>query len=145
MNWYVAEPLLYNVAGSSPSERAVQCCHYLVTAEDHDLAYEKSMVMGNQLSTGDRRFAGLSDLLLVHETPADGAELLWTQTEMTPAELDNEVQLKQQMRAFLGKQSSLSGWYVAQVMLYEVHDEGSHGPNQSERCRNRLSQGTAGR
>jgi hypothetical protein len=126
MNWYLTTLLLYRDA-EPRIERPVQRCHYLVTADDHDRAYEKSIRLGDGVSRPGFRFAGVSDLLLIYDTPEDSAELLWTQIEIAPTELENQVRGKEQMQAFQREGANPSGWYLGDVVLYEVHDEGSHG------------------
>jgi hypothetical protein len=128
VNWYFAT-LLFERNRKSLVQRSMQRCHYLIAADNHDGAYEKSMRHGNRLSKRDIRFVGVSDLLQVYDTPDDGAELLWSQIEITPAELENEIREKERMQAFQAERPNPSGWYVGDVVLYEVHDEGSHGEN----------------
>ena len=60
LNWYFTT-LLFERNGES-HVRSVQRCHYLITADDHDGAYEKSMRHGNRLSKQDLRFAGVRGL-----------------------------------------------------------------------------------
>ena len=127
MNWYLTTLVLYR-DDQLGTEWSVQLCHYLVTADDHDRAYERAISLGNALSKQNLRFAGVSDLLQVYDAPEDSSELQWSQIEIAAAELENEVLQKEQMQAFQrGRRASPSGWYIGDVVLYEVHDEGSHG------------------
>jgi hypothetical protein len=127
VNWYFTTLLFNRNSESRVQQSAAQRCHYLITADDHDRAYEKSMLLGNSASKQHFRFAGLSDLLLVYDPPDESTELLWSQIEVAPAELENEIRQKERMLAFQTERSSPSGWYVGGIVLYEVHDEGSHG------------------
>jgi len=130
MNWYLTSVLLYRGAGSRPTY-AVQRCHHLITASNHHGAYDKCVALGNRLATKEWRLRGIGDLLLIYEPLEDGAELLWSEVEMTPIELQREVQERGEMRAFSGgaERERGSGWYIGTVVLNEVHDEGSHGDN----------------
>lgn len=128
VSWYFTT-LLFDRSGEFHAQQQAQRCNYLVTADDHEQAYEKSMLLGNSASKQHFRFAGLCDLLLVYDTPDDGAELLWSEIEVSPPELEKEIRQKERMLAFQPERASPSGWYVADVLLYEVHDEGSHGEN----------------
>jgi hypothetical protein len=69
---------------------------------------------------------GIEDLLLIHDTPADKSEILWVETELGAAQLERLVRSKDEMRAFREHEKSETGWYVAQVVLAEVHDTGAH-------------------
>jgi hypothetical protein len=124
MNWYIAA-LLSSSRVLSGSERPAQQCHYLIEARSHDDAYEVSLELGNSLAS-DHDFVGIAELTLVPEKLVDGAELLWSEYEIPPTELQNRVHRKDDMRAFL-KDPLITGWYICSVVLCEIHDEGSHG------------------
>src|SRR5579859_1761529 len=126
MNWYLASLQLHTPPNLSSGYR-LRRYHYLVEAGDHEEGYRRSIELGNRLATESRVFAGLDDLLLISDPPKDGSELTWSQIELTPKELATEVRPKEQLRAFVERQPSSSGWYVGSVVLCEIHDAGSHG------------------
>ena len=137
MNWYLAS-LLINVekTGNPATIYQVRRCHCLISAATHDDAYQRALKLGKALaesyvSPGGLRgwaFRGIRDLVMVYEPPEDAAELAWSQVELTADELRNTVRRKEDMRAFRTVQESKrSGWYVAAIVMQEVHDEGSHG------------------
>jgi hypothetical protein len=99
--------------------------HCLLTAINHDEAYDKAMRLGRRLEDQEYEYKGIGKLLLVHETPKDGAEILWSQEEMSPR--DFEALLRDAKVNREASASSRSGWYLGSVVLCEVHDEGSHG------------------
>jgi len=124
-DWYVVSLLTHDAAAGSIKLNAERC-YYLVAASDHERAYEKSAQLSRQLQ--HKNFTGVEDLWLVHEPLADGAELLWSQLELTGQELDKiTLQSKEESRAFREASLRKSSWYVGKVVLCEVHDEGSHG------------------
>lgn len=129
-NWYIASLLTHDGAAAGSRAASIKLkaerCYYLIAASGHERAYEKSAQLGRQLQ--DKHFTGVEDLWLVHEPLADGAELLWSQLELTPQELDKiKLRSKEQTRAFRELHLRKSGWYVGKVVLCEVHDEGFHG------------------
>ena len=125
MSWYVAS-LLRSQPAKNGTEHAAQQCQYLIEARSHDGAYERALDLGTHSATGAQNFVGIVDLLLVHDQLADGAELLWSESEMTVAEIESRILRRDDMRAFREVPSS-NGWYIGNIVLCEVHDEGSHG------------------
>ena len=126
MSWYVAS-LLRSQRAKNGTEHAAQQCQYLIEARSHDGAYERALELGTHSATGAPRISsGIVDLLLVHDQLADGAELLWSESEMTAAEIESRILRRDDMRAFREDPSS-NGWYIGNIVLCEVHDEGSHG------------------
>lgn len=142
MDWYVTSLLSHKgplLSGSAIY--LVRVHHCLVTADGHDAAYEKSLELGRQISdTNDPsaelrtpqngwHFYGLSDLLMVYEQPTDGSELFWSQEELTLEQQRRAVRHKERLRAFSRSEdlAERSGWYVASLVLAEVHDTGNHG------------------
>ena len=123
LNWYVTSLLLAS-SMKSAFIRA-QRCRYLIQATDHEEAYQDSLRLGTAVAEGSHQLLGIEDLLLVHEEPGDGSELFWSELEISPAELDDQVREKGAMRAF--RLVSDVGWYSASIVLYEMHDEGTHG------------------
>src|SRR5690242_1314030 len=111
MNWYLASLQMYRSVEPLSACKARRC-HYLVTASNRELAYRKSVELGNRSVMETYIFGGVEDLLLVYETPQDGSELSWSQIELTPRELETEVPGKDQMRAFRSGELNSSGWYV---------------------------------
>ena len=141
MTWYIATLSMHKL-GLEIEGYSVREYYALVEAESHDLAYVKSIGLGRRLpddllsstrGTASRDhwvFDGLSDLLMVYEAPKDGSELIWSQEEVPAAELQRDTRRKQQLRVFAEGSVSRAptGWYVASIVLAEVHDTGSHGP-----------------
>jgi|SRR2546425_3340659 len=137
MDWYVTSLLLCHAGGRENQD--VRRCHYLIAATNHDEAYGRSLEIGESLEagslampgpeTGPWLFKGLYDLLMVHDPPTDGAELVWSELEVAPRELENIVRPKEMLRAFREAPSTIrpSGWYIVSLVIYEVHDRGSHG------------------
>src|SRR6516162_4766932 len=122
MSWYVAS-LLSSHRAKNGVGNAAQQCQYLVEASNSAEAYERALELGTHSATEGQNFVGIVDLLLVHDQLADGAELLWSESEMTAAEIESHIRDKDNMRAFREGPSS-NGWYVGNVILCEVHDEG---------------------
>jgi len=127
-NWYVASLRLHET-GHLPTG-AVRRCHYLVAEADHDRAYNKALELGRGAAKQNGTFVGVDDLILVHDPPKDGSELLWSQAELTPKELTNQVHERERLHAFKSREVSPSGWYLGSIVLCEVHDEGSHGERE---------------
>jgi hypothetical protein len=125
MNWYIAS-LLSSRKAKNGAEQTAQQCQYLIQAKDHDEAYERALELGNRSATRDQAFVGIMDLLLIHDQLADGAELLWSESELTTTEIENHILRKDDMRAFREGPSN-NEWYICSIVLCEVHDEGSHG------------------
>lgn len=124
-NWYIASLLVSRgLAGGNLS--SARRCQYLIEAPNHDEAYERALEVGGRSPADGEQFVGIADLLLVHERPEDGAEILWSESEMTDAEIRADLLRKEDMRAFRDN-SSATGWYIASIIVREVHDEGSHG------------------
>lgn len=123
MNQYLAsvvdEPAGTNRTGG-PRE-----CHYLITAPDHDGAYAAACQLSAR-TPSDRRFLGVSDLLMTYEGIGDGVELAWARMELPAGTAKDLVRSSGATRAAREGPSSV-GWYAAQVVLCEKHDEGSHG------------------
>lgn len=126
MNWYLAS-LQMSCSVELEFAYQVRRCHCLIAGDNHEEAHQKSIELGNHLATKSYIFEGIYDLLLINDAPADRSELSWSQVELTPQELESEISQKEQMRAFTLRQPSPSGWYIGYVVLYEDHDEGSHG------------------
>jgi hypothetical protein len=123
MNWYVA-CLLISPSTGGGARRTAQQCQYLIEASTHDEAYDRALELGHRITAG--RFVGVADLVLMHDRPAEGVELLWSECEMAASKIGSLLLRREEMRAFREKPST-SGWYVGSVILQEVHDEGSHG------------------
>jgi hypothetical protein len=126
MDWYLASLHMLSTTGSA-SGYQVRRYRYLIQAIDHEAAYQRSIELGNHIATETYTFAGVDDLLLIHEPPEDGSELSWSQLELTPGALESEIRSKQQIQAFKTAHPSRSGWYIATLAICEIHDEGSHG------------------
>ena len=123
LKWYFTSLLV--ASRDANGEVLAKWYHYLLTAIDHHVAYEKGMRIGRRLESQGCEYVGIGELLLVHETPKDGAEILWSQKEMSPRDFDSlllDAKVDREASA-----SSQSGWYLGSVVLREVHDEGSHG------------------
>lgn len=125
MSWYIVS-LAISRRTAGGIQGAAQSRQYLIRAKSHDEAYNRALELGDRSETRTQDFVGILDLLLVHDQPADGAELLWSESEMADADIGGLVLRKDDMRAFREGASS-SGWYVGSIILREVHDEGSHG------------------
>jgi uncharacterized protein DUF4288 len=123
MNWYITSLLFERSASTSlpPTER----CHYLIQAENHEGAYDHSLILGSRCEKDGRRLLGIEELLLLHEEPADRNEIIWEESELPLPEIEGRIQKKEKMRAF--HMPSKVGWYLADVILSEMHDEGKHG------------------
>lgn len=124
MSWYVAR-LLSTRKGQSGAHHSQQC-QYLIEATSHDEAYERALECGTRRATASQEFLGIVDLLLIHDELTEGAEVLWSESEMTPSEIEAHIDRKDDMEA-LRQGPSASGWYICNVVLCEIHDEGSHG------------------
>jgi len=105
----------------------------LFQASSPGSAYTKSLGLGAKLTIAQpaRRWIldGLSDLLLVAESPAPDSEILWSERELSPREINTLVRPMEQWRAFSvsGARLQANGWYICQIILEEVHDTGAHG------------------
>jgi hypothetical protein len=126
MDWYLASLHMLSAADSVSGYQARRC-RYLIQATDHEAAYLRSIELGNRIATETYAFAGVNDLLLIHEPPENGSELSWSQLELTPETLECEIRSKEQTQAFRTTDTSRSGWYIATLAICEIHDEGSHG------------------
>lgn len=123
LKWYFTSLL---VASREAAGRILpKWYHCLLTAINHDEAYVKATNLGRQWEDWEHQFKGIGKLLLVHETPKDGAELLWSQEEMSLKDLEALLRGPKKTREVA--MPSRSGWYLGSVVLCEVHDEGSHG------------------
>jgi hypothetical protein len=108
----------------------------LLTAADSDAGYDKSLDLAkrnvSELSSewaSEWALDGISELLSVSEPPEDGSELIWSQLELRPRELDDCIKPKEKLSVFnppTGRQRA-SGWHVCELVEVEVHDTGSHG------------------
>lgn len=126
MKWYVA----YSLSQPAAPGRRARECRFFVRAEDSSAAYDRAREIGRSRAESDQmHFAGISDLLETNSEPADEEEILWRESEMSEAAIENCLRPKSAMQAFRPG-TSRSGWYVAQVLLREIHDEGSHGPRR---------------
>jgi hypothetical protein len=109
----------------------------LLTAAAADVAYDKALDLAKKTVdeltsdvSGKWTFDGLSELLIVGEPPEDHSELMWTQQELSPCQLDNYVKAKDKLSVFKAERGPwpASAWYVCELVLVEVHDAGSsHG------------------
>jgi hypothetical protein len=126
MNWYLASLQMRNTYAVAAVQLARRC-QYLIAANDNEAAHRKSLQIGNESATKTWNFGGLEDLLLVDDSPNHRSELSWSQLELSPQALEREVRKKHELRAFSLNQSDESGWYVASIVLCEIHDQGSHG------------------
>ena len=117
---------------------SVRECYLLVESEDGEQAYQKCLQLGPaavtrliEMSADTWSFAGFSDIISVIEIPADGSELSWSESEVSPAGVESWVRDRHDLRAFTDAPPahSGSGWYVAEIVLSEVHDSGTHGDN----------------
>lgn len=124
-NWYIASLLSAGTTTAS-TQISAQRCQYLIQAGNHDEAYRKALEIGNRSNTKVKEFLGILDLLMVHDEPVDGAELLWSESEIGAAETEALILPRGDIRAFREGQY-ISGWYICSLVLCEVHDEGSHG------------------
>jgi len=61
------------------------------------------------------------------DAPEDGVELTWYEEELSPADLGSRVRARDDLSVFQVASQPATGWYIAEVVLEEVHDEGSHG------------------
>jgi len=131
VDWYFASVVFVN---RSSAQLTIRCCHHLVRANTHDEAYSKSIEIGRtsvsnfqRRDDGDWSFQGLEELLILNEVPGDGAEVTWSELELTDKELSARIRKKSDLRAFRRPHNgSSSGWYVADLVLEEIHDSGSH-------------------
>lgn len=138
--WYLTSLLLRRKEAieSRPPEW-VRKFHYLITAPDQERAYQRSLRLGTKIAAAppiggegapeeEWTFVGLWDLLMVYDPPRDGSELAWYEEEIPSGRVEEHVQEKLSLRAFA--QGALpAGWYVASLVLEEIHDDGSHGDN----------------
>ncbi len=125
LKWYFTSLLVASRAAGK--EHLARWYHCLLTAIGHDDAYAKATKLGHQWEDTENEYKGVGQLLLVHETPTDGAEILWSEEEMRSEEVEG---LWHDARANGNVSTpSQSGWYLGRIVLAEVHDEGSHGGN----------------
>jgi len=137
LQWFMASFVTHRrILGAT--EGVVQAQEYscLLTAADSSAAYQNSLdlakMVTGKLAEGkpdEWEIDGISELLIVAEPPEVGSELSWTQQELTPKELEQYVNPKEQLSAFRHSRQSwpASGWYVCRLVLVEVHDTGDHG------------------
>src|SRR5258708_26103726 len=123
MNWECLVLGVRNIRGAPSS--SFQRRHYLIEATDHETAYRRSLEL-NQRRIAQYAPEGIEDLLFISDVPKDGSELSWSEAELSAQELQDEIQPKERMHAFVSNQPKHSGWYVGRILLCEVHDEGSH-------------------
>jgi hypothetical protein len=138
LNWYLAFTVICEPRWAAESSR-FHCasCACFVTAKTPEDAYEKALSLGEALAgqksenvrgrSSPWDFRGLEDLVELHESPDDGSEILWSETEHPPEEIEQSVKSQGHLRAFSPGVEHRTGWYIGQVVLEEVHDEGSHG------------------
>ncbi|MBV8904869.1 MAG: DUF4288 domain-containing protein [Acidobacteriia bacterium] len=136
MQWYITSFVTHR-----PIERAeiFPSLEYwcLLTAEDNDLAYGKSLELAGGIVRGLTAEAGelwildgLSDLLVVADDPTEsGNELIWTEEEIHPNELTGLVTTKEKLRIFRADPAVRHdcNWYVCKLVFREIHDTGEHG------------------
>jgi len=138
LNWYLAFAVICEPRSATESSRFhVATCACLVAAPTHEDAYEKALSVGEALAgqksenargtSSPWDFRGLEDLVELHESPDDGAEILWSETEHSPEEIEQKVKSRGRLRAFSSRVENRTRWYIGQVVLEEVHDQGSHG------------------
>ncbi len=124
MKWYVA----YSLSQPAPPGRRARECRFLVRAEDSNAAYDRACDVGRSRAGSDQmHFAGITDLLETYSEPGDEEEILWHEAEMSDAAIRECLRPESEMTAFR-QGNGRSGWYVAHVLLREIHDGGSHGP-----------------
>ncbi|HLG98792.1 MAG TPA: DUF4288 domain-containing protein [Bryobacteraceae bacterium] len=70
---------------------------------------------------------GVAELVEVHEQPVSGSELLWIEEEVGYQEIARRIQPKEHLSVFGGPRQKTSDWYVAKIVLEEIHDCGAHG------------------
>lgn len=139
LNWYLAFIIVRQEESTrSDGNRDVESCGCLLRATTHEEAYTKSLDLGSQLAalrsqdSGLRQhqgweFLGIQDLMRLHESPTDGNEVLWSETELSAEEIEREIRPKQELGVFKGPAEHNTKWYLAHIVVEEVHDEGSHG------------------
>lgn len=125
MNWYVTS-LLVSRRRTGGDRSTGRQCQRLIEAPSAEAAYNRALELGGHEEADAWSFVGIVDLLLVHEQPSDGSELLWSESEMGVDDLRGHVLDKDNLRAFR-KSPAESAWYIGSIVLREVHDVGSHG------------------
>lgn len=136
MSWYCCSVIFTRGEALAAGTVSVRECYLLVEAEDGEHAYSKCLQIGpaaadkiSGIGAEGWSFKGLSDIIPIVEAPADGSEVLWSESELSPPAVESWVRGRPDLRAF--KQAEQphpkTGWYVAEIVLTEVHDTGTHG------------------
>ena len=134
--WYIAGAISHALIKSPATpEVIVREYWFVLTAGDSRQALEKALTLPAQrgrISDGMVRewlVDGLIELLAVPENPADGSELIWATAELTSERIAAAIPAKGHLQVFANpnEPATVSGWYVATIVLTEVHETGSHG------------------
>ena len=132
MQWYFSSFVIHRQVRKGAFLAEFREYYHIMKAATSYAAYEKSLsIAAKELDTLNLARSvewildGVSELLQVDEPPASGSELAWSEQEFSADELD----------AWMGKEPEFeaktdltppSGWFVAQIVMREVHDSGSH-------------------
>jgi hypothetical protein len=144
MNWYISLIILSGEPLKPSDMHPGRRCHCLIAAQTDGGAFEKACGLGEVVrrrfartakafaKVKTWRFKGLEELIRLDEKPTDETELFWEKRELPSSAIDELVRPIQELRAFDKRSfgADRTEWYVAKVLLQEVHDQGAHGENQ---------------
>ena len=107
--WYVAE-LVVEITVEGDGRNVVHKNLMLIRADSPEEAYRKAVALGNQAEVSYQnpsgmlvktRFWGLSELAVIHDELADGAELLYEERVGIPSDqIEKEMPAKEQLAVF---------------------------------------------
>ena len=136
MDWYFSSFVVHREVNEAALVLQLREYGNIFRANNSSGAYDKSIEIAEEIitalnmeQTGAWILDGISELLRVEEPPAPGSELIWQAQELRPHELETWMRAE----GGLSRQNALSvslhssGWYVAELVLVETHDTGSHG------------------